>query len=157
MDFSHIDNDGRAKMVDVGDKIETDRLARARASIKMKPETLELIKNGGVAKGDVLHTAKIAGIMAAKKTSELIPMCHNIFLSGIDIAFNYFDCGIEILATSRAYAKTGVEMEALTAATVAALTIYDMAKAVDKEMIISDILLLEKSGGKSGKFERRFC
>ena len=157
MEFSHIDNDGRAKMVNVGDKPETNRFARAKAVIFMKAETLELIKNGATKKGEVLNTAKIAGIMAGKKTAELIPMCHNIFLSGIEIEFNYVENGIEIISTASAYAKTGVEMEALTAVSVCALTIYDMAKSADKEMVIKDIMLLEKDGGKSGKFERKLC
>lgn len=157
MEFSHIDNEGRAKMVDVGDKPETNRYATAHAQVEMRAATLELIRQGATKKGEVLNTAKIAGIMAAKKTAELIPMCHNIFLSDIEIEFKYLENGIEILSKACAFAKTGVEMEALTAAAVCALTIYDMAKAVDREMVIKDIMLLEKDGGKSGKFERKLC
>lgn len=157
MEFSHIDSDGNAKMVDVAEKSETDRKAIASAKILMQPKTLELIRQGGAKKGDVLNTAKVAGIMAGKKTAELIPMCHNIFLSGIDIEFNFLENAIEILSTARAHAKTGVEMEALTAVAVCALTIYDMVKSADKEMVITDIMLLEKQGGKSGKFERKLC
>lgn len=155
-DFTHFNEKGRARMVDVGGKEVTSREARARGTVLMAPQTLELIMSGGIAKGDVLGVAQVAGIMAAKRTSELIPMCHPLFLSGIDLDF-HCDPGrsaVEIESRVRCQGKTGVEMEALTAVGVAALTIYDMCKAVDRSMIIGEIRLVEKSGGKSGTFIR---
>lgn len=155
--FTHINEKGRAKMVDVGGKNDTFRQAIACGSIFMKPSTLELIKNKGIKKGEVLSVAQIAGIMGAKKTSELIPMCHNIFLSGSDIDFELKvdSSEIYIQAKVKSTGKTGVEMEALTAVSIAALTIYDMCKAVDKDMKIGEVYLLEKTGGKSGRYIRQ--
>jgi len=156
MELTHFNESGRAKMVDVGGKTPTERMARARAKITMRPETLRLIRTGGVAKGDVLAVAQIAGIQAAKRTWELIPMCHPIALTGVDIAFEMQENppAIQVEATVRCVGVTGVEMEALTAASVAALTIYDMCKAAQKDMEITDLYLLEKSGGKSGDYRR---
>jgi cyclic pyranopterin phosphate synthase len=156
MEFTHINEEGRARMVDVSSKAETLREAVASARIYMKKETLERISEGNIKKGDVLAVAQVAGIMGAKSTSQIIPMCHPIMLSGCDISFKYDieKNSIDITAVVKNTGQTGVEMEALTAVSTAALTIYDMCKAVDKEMIISDIMLLKKSGGKSGDFER---
>ena len=155
MEFTHFNENGRAHMVNVGGKDDTKRIATAVGSIKMNKETINIIKNGLIKKGDVLSVAQIGGIMGAKKTSDLIPMCHNIFLIGADIKFNVLDTEIEIEATVSTYGKTGVEMEALTAVSVTALTIYDMCKAVDKDMIIGEIKLIKKTGGKSGDYERK--
>ena len=143
-------------MVDVSEKSETSRTAVAAGCVRMNRETFELVKSGGMKKGDVLGAAQIAGIMAAKRTSDLIPMCHTLLLSGVDMAFklNDADCAVEITATVRCQGVTGVEMEALTAVSVAALTVYDMCKAVQKDMEITDIRLLSKSGGKSGDYHR---
>ena len=154
--LSHIDNEGDIQMVDVTVKAKTIRVAKARGVVKMDADTLELIEKGQIAKGNVLTTAKIAGIMAAKKTSELIPLCHPLELTGIDIHLNIDHRNSQIVIESQVQTtgKTGVEMEALTAVCVAALTIYDMCKAVNKKIIIGDIMLLEKSGGKSGTFIR---
>lgn len=151
MEFTHFDEKGRARMVDVGDKNVTQREAVAEGSITMKKETLEMVKQGQMKKGDVLSTAQIGGIMGAKNTSVLIPMCHNIFIEGVNISFNIDDGNsrIDITATAKTTGKTGVEMEALTAVSVCALTIYDMCKAVDKEMVIGNIRLVRKTGGKS--------
>lgn len=151
-DFTHFNDSGRAKMVDVGEKTVTERIATAGGKVLVSPETFRLIKEGGMKKGDVLGTAQIAGIMAAKKTSDIIPMCHPLMLTGIDIDFNMVEetSTIEIKATVKCKGVTGVEMEALTAASAAALTIYDMCKAVQKDMIIDRICLLSKTGGKSG-------
>ncbi len=151
-DFTHFNDSGRAKMVDVGEKAVTERIATAGGKVLVNPETFRLIKEGGMKKGDVLGTAQIAGIMAAKKTSDIIPMCHPLMLTGIDIDFNMVEetSTIEIKATVKCKGVTGVEMEALTAASAAALTIYDMCKAVQKDMIIDRICLLSKTGGKSG-------
>lgn len=150
--LSHIDDSGRARMVDVTGKDETQRVAVAKGRVEMKRETLDLLLKGQVAKGNVLTTAQIAGIMAAKKTHELIPMCHPLLLTGIDVTLEPDDAtsSIEITATVRTAGKTGVEMEALTAVTVAGLTVYDMCKAVDRAIRLQDIRLVEKSGGKSG-------
>jgi cyclic pyranopterin phosphate synthase len=155
--LSHIDEHGRARMVDVSAKDETRREATARGRIAMRRETLALITAGGLPKGDVLAVAQIAGIMAAKRTHELIPMCHPLALTGIDVTLapNNARPGIEIEATVRTTGKTGVEMEALTAVTVAALTVYDMCKAVDRAMRIEQVRLTRKSGGKSGEFTAR--
>ena len=151
-DFTHFNDSGRAKMVDVGEKAVTERIATEGGKVLVNPETFRLIKEGGMKKGDVLGTAQIAGIMAAKKTSAIIPMCHPLMLTGIDIDFNMVEetSTIEIKATVKCKGVTGVEMEALTAASAAALTIYDMCKAVQKDMIIDRICLLSKTGGKSG-------
>ena len=155
-DFTHFNENGRAKMVDVSEKSETSRTAVAAGRVRMNHETFELVKTGGMKKGDVLGAAQIAGIMAAKRTPDLIPMCHSLLLSGVDMAFelNDADCAVEITATVRCQGVTGVEMEALTAVSVAALTVYDMCKAVQKDMEITDIRLLSKSGGKSGDYHR---
>jgi cyclic pyranopterin phosphate synthase len=154
--FTHIDKDGCVRMVDVSEKEPTSRVAVAQGVISMNPETLENIYNQNVKKGNVLETARIAGVMAAKKTSELIPMCHPLNITHIQIDFfpDKIANSIRIEASVRLVGQTGVEMEALTAASVAALTIYDMCKSYDRAMTISDIYLLEKSGGKSGRFVR---
>lgn len=154
--LTHIDKSGRAKMVDVGEKEITKREAIAQAVIGMKPETLALIKQGQIKKGDVLAVAQVAGVMGSKRTPDLIPMCHPLLINGVDFEFDIDDerSEITIRAAVRVSGKTGVEMEALTAVSVAALTIYDMCKAVDRAMTISDICLLKKSGGKSGVYER---
>lgn len=154
MDFTHFNESGRAHMVEVGEKDDTKRVAVARGTISMKRETRDMIKEGLIKKGDVLSVAQVGGIMGAKKTSELIPMCHNIFISGADIRFNILETTIEIEAEVKTIGKTGIEMEALTAVSMAALTIYDMCKAVDKDMIVSDIKLVKKTGGKSGTYIR---
>jgi cyclic pyranopterin phosphate synthase len=150
--LSHVDAEGRARMVDVSAKGDTVREATARGRITMLPETLALIVREGLPKGDVLAVAQIAGMMAAKRTHELIPMCHPLLLSGIDVRLAPDDASaaVEIEATVRTTGKTGVEMEALTAVSVAALTVYDMCKAVDRGMRIQDVRLVRKSGGKSG-------
>ena len=155
MKFTHFNEEGRAHMVEVGEKKDTKRVAVAYGRIRMKEETIDMIKAGLIEKGDVLSVAQIGGIMASKKTSELIPMCHNIFISGSDIRFNILKDSIEIEGEVRTVGKTGVEMEALTAVSIAALTIYDMCKAVDKDMVIEDIKLLKKTGGKSGVYIRK--
>ncbi|MEK6266837.1 MAG: cyclic pyranopterin monophosphate synthase MoaC [Clostridium sp.] len=157
MEFTHINEEGRAKMVDVSEKCDTVRVAIAVGSISMKKETLERIKEGTISKGDVLAVAQVGGIMGAKSTSQIIPMCHAIMISGCDISFkiDIENSKIEITATTKTVGKTGIEMEALTAVSVAALTIYDMCKAIDREMVINNIMLLKKSGGKSGIFERK--
>lgn len=149
-EFTHINAEGRAKMVDVGEKAFTDRTAIARGEILMNPETIEKIKKGAMKKGDVIGVAQIAGITGAKKTWELIPMCHNIFISGCDMDFTVKEDRVEITATLSTNGQTGIEMEALTAVSLAALTIYDMCKAVDKTMKIQNIRLLKKTGGRSG-------
>lgn len=157
MELTHINEEGRAKMVDVSEKNDTVREAVAVASISMKSETLERIMQGGISKGDVLAVAQVAGIMGAKHTSDVIPMCHPIMISGCDISFKFDteNSRIEVKAAAKTTGKTGIEMEALTAASIAALTIYDMCKAIDRGMVISDVMLLKKSGGKSGTFERK--
>lgn len=154
MDLTHFNESGRAHMVDVGEKDDTKREAIAYSRIRMQKATLDRIKEGGIKKGDVLSVAQVAGIMAAKKTSDLIPMCHNIFLTGADIEFQLEDEIVHIKARVSTRGKTGVEMEALTAVNMAALTIYDMCKAIDKGMIIEETMLLKKTGGKSGEFKR---
>ena len=154
MDFTHLNDAGRARMVDVSDKPKTTRIATAAGKIRMNSETLDHVKSGGVSKGDVLAVAQVAGIMAAKKTSDTIPMCHPIMLTGVDIAFEYQSDGITIRATVKCNGETGVEMEALTAVSVAALTIYDMCKSLQKDMMITDIRLMEKTGGTSGEYMR---
>ena len=154
--FTHFDNDGKAIMVDISDKNVTERLASAISSISMNEQTLNMIKSGNTKKGDVLGIARIAGIMAAKKTSELIPLCHPISLSSVTIDFEIDDNtnSINIICNCKLNGKTGLEMEALTAVSIAALTIYDMCKAVDREMTITKTQLTYKSGGKSGTFKR---
>lgn len=154
MDFTHFNEQGRACMVDVTEKTATVRTATAMAVVQMAPATAETIRTGGVAKGDVLAVAQVAGIMAAKRTGEWIPMCHPVALTGVDIRFSLGVDRLEILATARCKGETGVEMEALTAASAAALTVYDMCKALQKDMEITDVRLLEKTGGKSGTFRR---
>ena len=155
-DFTHFNGSGRARMVDVSAKAETTRVAVAFGRVLVNPETFALIRSGGLKKGDVLTTAQIGGIMGAKRTSEIIPMCHNVPLSGVDIDFkmNEEDLAVEITATAKCSGQTGVEMEALTAVSVAALTVYDMCKAVQRDIVIDRICLLRKSGGKSGDFVR---
>ncbi|TAN45032.1 MAG: cyclic pyranopterin monophosphate synthase MoaC [Nitrospirae bacterium] len=157
MKFSHTDGQGKAKMVDVSDKAVTEREAVASATVLMKPATLKLIKENKIQKGDVLAVAKIAGIMAAKKTAGLVPMCHPLNISHVALDFGLDErkSAVGIISRVKIKDRTGVEMEALTAASVAALTIYDMCKAADKDMVISDIMLLEKRGGKSGEFKRK--
>lgn len=152
--LTHIGASGEAHMVDVGAKAETERTAIAEGSVRMQPETLTMILDGNAKKGDVLGTARIAGIMAAKKAHELIPLCHPLLLTkvSVDIEPDPALPGLKVTALARVTGKTGVEMEALTAASVACLTIYDMAKAVDRGMVISGIRLVEKTGGKSGSF-----
>jgi cyclic pyranopterin phosphate synthase len=150
--LSHVDDSGRARMVDVSAKDDTVRVAVASGRVLMQPSTLRLLLSGEIAKGNVLTTAQVAGIMAAKRTHELIPMCHPLLLSGINVDLDprESDSAIEITATVRTTGRTGVEMEALTAVSVAALTVYDMCKAVDRAIRIQDVRLLSKSGGKSG-------
>jgi cyclic pyranopterin monophosphate synthase len=156
MTLSHFDREGKARMVDVTLKTDTERIAVAFGSVLMKAQTLKLVKRGQVEKGDVLGVARVAGIMAAKRTPDLIPMCHPLNLSSVSIDFQIDSKQnkVDITTTVKLKGRTGVEMEALTATSVAALTIYDMCKSVDKEMVISEIMLLEKSGGKSGMFRR---
>ncbi|MCB2295286.1 cyclic pyranopterin monophosphate synthase MoaC [Clostridium algoriphilum] len=157
MELTHINEQGRAKMVDVSEKIDSVREAIAVGSISMKRETLEKIKNGSISKGDVLSVAQVGGIMGAKSTSQIVPMCHPIMISACDMSFkiDLENNNIEITATTRTVGKTGIEMEALTAVSVAALTIYDMCKAIDRDMVMNGIMLVRKSGGKSGIFERK--
>lgn len=152
--LTHLDESGRARMVDVGHKPETERIAVARGAVRMQPETLQLIIEGNVKKGDVLAVAELAGVMAAKRTSELIPLCHPLLLNKIDVVCtpNPAASQVDIEATVRVRGKTGVEMEALTAVSVAGLTIYDMAKAVDRSMQLSAIRLVRKEGGQSGSY-----
>jgi len=154
--LSHFDARGNAHMVDVGAKDMTERVAVAKASVIMQPATLALIKDKKAAKGDVLAVAQLAGIMAAKRTAELIPLCHPLSLSAVEVTLSLDTTRhtVDIEATCRLKGRTGVEMEALTAASVAALTVYDMCKAVDRGMVISEVKLLHKSGGKSGTFDR---
>ncbi len=156
-ELTHLNEEGRAKMVDVSAKDDTLRQAIARGEVHMKPDTLQLIKNGGVKKGDVLAVAQVAAVMAAKRTSDIIPMCHPLLLTGVDVKFRLDEKESKVLieATVRLTGKTGVEMEALTAVSAAALTIYDMCKAVDRGMAIEHIRLVAKSGGKSGEFLRQ--
>lgn len=153
--FTHFDETGAARMVDVGDKAETQRTATASAIVRMAPATLRLTREQGHAKGDVLEVARLAGIMAAKKTADLIPLCHPLPLTAVKIAFAFEEPDrLTITATAKVFARTGVEMEALTAVSVAALTVYDMCKAVDRGMTIEQIRLEQKTGGKSGDFHR---
>ncbi|NLC13336.1 MAG: cyclic pyranopterin monophosphate synthase MoaC [Chloroflexi bacterium] len=155
MKMTHLDENGRAIMVDISRKIDTERIAVASGTVRMRSETLELIRSGEVKKGDVLAVARVAGIMAAKKTSELIPLCHPLPLTSAKVEFEFVSNDtLRIVAETKTTYATGVEMEALTAASVAALTIYDMCKAVDRAMVISEIKLEKKSGGQSGEFNR---
>lgn len=153
-ELTHIDKNGRPRMVDVGEKADTQRVAVARGSIYMKPETLQRIKDGSMEKGDVLSVAQTAGIMAAKNTSSAIPMCHNIMITGVEMDFTLDEenSAVHIEASASTVGKTGIEMESLHAVSVAALTIYDMCKAIDRGMRIEGIRLVRKSGGKSGDF-----
>lgn len=160
-EFTHFNESGRARMVDVSNKGQTERVASAQATICLQPETLEKIQQGRIAKGDVLAVAQVAGVMGAKKTPDLIPMCHPILLSSVDISFKEElqpdqegRCAIILTATAKTTGQTGVEMEAMTAASIAALTIYDMCKSIDRAMSVRDICLLSKSGGKSGLYVR---
>jgi cyclic pyranopterin phosphate synthase len=153
-ELTHLDAQGKARMVDVGGKAETHRVAVAAGRIRMSPAALDAIRDGAVPKGDVLAAARIAGIMAAKKTSDLIPLCHPLGLDAVAIDFALLDDGVEATATASLTARTGVEMEAMVAVSIALLTIYDMAKAVDKAMVIDAVRLIEKRGGKSGDWKR---
>ncbi|MBP2636322.1 MAG: moaC 2 [Firmicutes bacterium] len=156
MEFTHFNNAGYARMVDVSEKNDTVRVATAQAVVHMQPSTLAAIKGGGVKKGDVLGVAQVAGVMAAKQTSNIIPMCHPLMLTSIDIAFetDEADSRIVICCQVKTTGKTGVEMEAINGVSIAAMTIYDMSKAIDRWMTITDIMLLEKSGGKNGSVKR---
>ncbi|HVH76837.1 MAG TPA: cyclic pyranopterin monophosphate synthase MoaC [Stellaceae bacterium] len=153
--FTHLDEHGYAHMVDVSAKAETERVAVAGARVRMRAQTLERIRAGGMAKGDVFAAARLAGIMAAKKTAELIPLCHPLALTSVEVELTALpaESAVEITATCRLVGRTGVEMEALTAAGVAALTVYDMCKSADRGMTVTDLKLLRKSGGKSGDWE----
>ncbi len=153
--FTHFDAEGKARMVDVSEKAESARTATAKGRILMQPETAALIREGAVKKGDVLSVARLAGIMGAKRTPDLIPLCHPLQLSSVkvDLHLNEAESAVEIVATCKLSGQTGVEMEALTAVSVAALTVYDMCKAVDKGMRICDVRLTHKAGGKSGSYE----
>ena len=157
MDFTHFNDQGRAKMVDVGEKSPTRRTATAAARVLVNESTFALIRSGGMKKGDVLTVAQVAGVMGAKRTPDLIPMCHPILMDGIDLSLRLDEarCAVEIQATVSCDGRTGVEMEALTAVSTAALTVYDMCKAVQKDMVITDIRLLKKTGGVHGDFERK--
>lgn len=156
-EFTHFNEQGRAKMVNVGEKPLTQRIALAAGRVLVNEETFRLIRSGGMKKGDVLTVAQIAGVMGAKRTADLIPMCHPILMDGIDLNLSLDESrlSVEIQATVRCDGRTGVEMEALTAVTTAALTVYDMCKAVQKDMVITDIRLLEKTGGVHGDYHRK--
>lgn len=154
-EFSHLDDAGQARMVDVGQKDSTRRFARASSRIEMKAATLQAIRQDALAKGDVLQVARLAGIMGAKQTPNLIPLCHPVGLDSVEIEFEIQEDAIRVVATAAVHGKTGVEMETLTAVSIAALTVYDMCKSIDREMRITNIQLEEKSGGKSGNFVRK--
>src|SRR3954464_9366568 len=156
-ELTHLDESGRARMVDVSAKGDTVRVATARGRVLMRLDTLRLIQSGGVAKGDVLAIAQVAGVMGAKRTSDIIPLCHPLPITGVDLTFDLDEdaSAVEIEASARIVGKTGVEMEALTAVATAALTVYDMCKAVDKDMVIDQIRLVHKVGGKSGEYIRQ--
>ena len=156
MELTHMNEQGRARMVDVTAKEETVRTAVAEGRVRMAESTLALIRTGGMAKGDVLAVAQVAGIMAAKRTPDIIPMCHSLRLTGVDIAFTLEEEAVQIRAAVRCKGETGVEMEALTAVSAAALTVYDMCKAVQKDMEIGEIRLCRKTGGKSGDYEKEW-
>ena len=155
-EFTHLDSKGKVRMVDVGGKASTRREAEAEARLRMSPDASRRLRAGDVAKGDALAAARLGGIQAAKRTSDLIPLCHQVPLDGVEIAFEFDDDlpGVTVRAIARARWYTGVEMEALTAATVAALTLYDMCKAIDRGMVVESIVLLRKSGGRSGDYRR---
>ena len=155
MSFSHFDKESNSHMVDVSDKEITKRSATAKCFVRMNGETLNQIKNNKIHKGNVLNIAQLAGIMGAKKTAELIPLCHPLSLSSIKVLLNLCDNGIEVSASCKIDAKTGVEMESLTAVSVSALTIYDMCKSIDKSIVIENIRLIHKNGGKSGDFNQK--
>ena len=152
--LTHFDEAGAARMVDVGQKPETSRVAIASGSIAMQPATAKAVKAGKIGKGDVLGVARLAGIQAAKRTADLIPLCHPLRLTGVDVELRVVKSAVAIVATVRAFDRSGVEMEALAAVSAAALTVYDMCKAIDRGMVISDIRLEEKRGGKSGTWQR---
>ena len=156
IDFTHFGNEGRAKMVNVGEKPVSTRTAVAAGRVLVNRDTFDLIKSGGMKKGDVLAVAQVAGVMGAKRTPDIIPMCHPIIIDGIDLELSLNDelCSVEIKAAVSCDGRTGVEMEALSAVSVAALTVYDMCKAVQKDMVINDIRLLSKTGGVHGDYER---
>ncbi len=155
--LSHVGAAGEARMVDVSAKAATDRVARAAGNIRMRPETLDAIQSNALAKGDVLAVAKVAGVMAAKRTAELVPMCHSLQLTDVQVTFEFDRAlpGLRVEGLARSVGQTGVEMEAITAVAVALITVYDMAKSIDREMEIGAIRLLEKSGGRSGHWVRR--
>lgn len=152
--LSHVDDEGRARMVDVGGKEATERVAVAEALLRVAPETAALISSGGLPKGDPLPVARVAGIQAAKRTPDLIPLCHQVALSSVEVRFEIVDAGVRIVASAGAVDRTGVEMEALVAASVAALTLYDMVKAVERGAVIERVALLSKRGGRRGDWER---
>ena len=154
IDLTHLDSEGRARMVDVTDKSETARAARAEAFVEMSASTIKLLRDRALPKGNPLEVARIAGIQAGKKTSDLIPLCHPLSLTHLDVSIEVTDAGARVEATARTKAETGVEMEAMTAAAVAALTLYDMCKAAEKGISIGPVRLLEKTGGKSGRWTR---
>jgi cyclic pyranopterin phosphate synthase len=156
-DLTHVGASGEARMVDVSGKPESERFARAEGAIRMRPATLAAIRNDSLAKGDVLAVARVAGVMAAKRTAELIPLCHSLALSDVQVALTLDDelPGVRVAASARTFGKTGVEMEAITAVSICLVTLYDMAKAVDREMVITDVALVEKSGGRSGHWVRK--
>ena len=154
-EFSHLDNKGNARIVDISKKKKSSRYAKAKATVWLSEKILTMIKNDKLKKGNVINVARIAGIMGAKQTSSLIPLCHNINLDSSDINFRFLEEELEIVSTVKSEEKTGVEMEALTAVTVSALTIYDMVKGVDKSVYIKDISLLEKKGGKTGDYNKK--
>ena len=156
MELTHINEQGRARMVDVTKKEVTFRQAEAEGRVRMNPETVELIRTGGAPKGDVLAVAQVAGVMAAKRTHELIPMCHPLRLTAVDIAFTLEEGAVHIRSAVKCKGETGVEMEALTAVSAAALTVYDMCKAVQRDMEITDVRLCRKSGGKSGDYHKEW-
>jgi len=156
MELTHINSQGRAKMVDVSDKPETFRTAVAEGTVRMSPATAERIRTGGIAKGDVLAVAQVAGIMAAKRTGDWVPMCHPVRLTGVDLSFTVEEAAVRIRAEARCKGETGVEMEALTAVSAAALTIYDMCKAIQKDMEICGVRLCRKTGGRSGEYEKEW-
>lgn len=155
-DLTHIGRDGQARMVDVGAKPDTERMARASGSIRMRPQTLSAIRDNVLAKGDVVGVARVAGIMAAKRTAELVPLCHPVSLTDVEVEVSLDESlpGVRVEAVARTVGRTGVEMEAIVAVSVTLITVYDMAKGVDKTMLISDIALLEKRGGRSGHWVR---
>jgi cyclic pyranopterin phosphate synthase len=155
-DLTHLGEDGQARMVDVSGKAETERMARAAGTIRMQPQTLEAIRTNSLKKGDVLAVARIAGVMAAKKTSELIPLCHPLALTDVQIAIEIDPAlpGVRVEAVTRTFGRTGVEMEAISAVCVTLITVFDMAKGVDRTLVVSDITLVEKSGGRSGHFKK---